>query len=243
MITQVMKRYKDFKFSYRHAVKALCFFTFLILFGFIYHLIGSVRYFPIQEVKIVGSEHISHQEIQQVLLPLVKKGFFKVDVDLIRDRLLQFPWVADAFVRRVWPNEIIIRLTEKNALARWNNDSLLSTKGEIFSPVATTFPLGLPQFVGPLGEQMEMLSYYATINDILKKLHFKIIQFELTSTGAWQMIFSNGIKLNVGYKDILTRINHFVRVYPVIIGDRAKDVDYVDLRYANGLAVRWKTIT
>jgi len=40
----------------------------------------------------------------------------------------------------------------------------------------------------------------------------------------------------------LTHISHFVKVYPKIIGERANQVDYVDLRYSNGLAIHWKNI-
>jgi cell division septal protein FtsQ len=41
----------------------------------------------------------------------------------------------------------------------------------------------------------------------------------------------------------LTRLSHFVKVYPKIIGERAAQVEYIDLRYQDGLAIRWKTIT
>ena len=61
----------------------------------------------------------------------------------------------------------------------------------------------------------------------------------MTSDLSWNMMFNNGIKMHVGYKDVLTRISHFVKVYPKIVGERANDVEYIDLRYSNGMAVRW----
>lgn len=87
---------------------------------------------------------------------------------------------------------------------------------------------------------MQMLNYYHSMNTLLSTLQFKITRLELTPTLSWELTLNNGIKLNMGYKDVLTRIGHFVKVYPKIVGEKSKDIDYVDLRYANGFAVRWK---
>lgn len=241
IISQVRKRYKEFKFSWKLTGKIICFIAFLFFISFIFNQFRTVNYFPIKEVKIAGINHIERQEIKQSLLPLVNKGFFIVDVALIKERLMQFSWVADASVRRIWPNKIYIQVQEKLPLARWNKTSLLTTSGEIFTPARETHPTGLPQFIGPEGEHVQMLNYYIRIHDILTPLHFQIAQLELTPSWSWNLTLTNGMKLNMGYKDSLTRISHFVKVYPKIVGDRASEVAYVDLRYPNGLAVRWKT--
>lgn len=240
IITQVRKHYKDFKFSWKLALKLLSFTIFLFVVSFTFNQLKTSHYFPIKEVKVAGLEHVDHQEVQHLLLPLVRKGFFSVDVDVIKERLMHFSWVSEAYVRRIWPNQIVIQIIEKKPIARWNHVSLLTTSGEIFSPVKDSSPQELPVFVGPEGEQMQMLNYYHNMNTLLTPLQFKIAKLELTPTLSWQVTLTNGIKLNMGYKDVLTRIGHFVKVYPKIVGDRSKDVDYVDLRYANGVAVRWK---
>lgn len=240
IIAQVMKHYKDFKFLWKLALKLLSFILFLCVVSYTFNHLKVSHYFPIKEVKIAGLEHIDHQEVQQLLLPLVKKGFFAVDVELIKERLMHFSWISEAYVRRIWPNQIVIQVIEKKPIARWNQVGLLTTSGEIFSPAKDINPQELPVFVGPEGEHMQMLSYYHNMNTLLTPLQFKITKLELTPSLSWQITLSNGIKLNMGYKDVLTRIGHFVKVYPKIVGDRSNDVDYVDLRYANGFAVRWK---
>jgi len=244
MISQVMKRYKDFKFSCKWAVKASGFFVSLFLVSYFYTQFNQINYFSIKDVKVVGIQHLDQQEVQRLLLPLVRKGFFTVDVERIRECLLQLPWIGEAYVRRIWPNQIVIRVVEKVPLARWNSSSLLSTAGDIFTPMPLdTLSAALPQFNGPEGEQIHMLNYYSKIKALVRPLHSSITCLELTSAGFWRITFANGMKLNAGYKDILTQIGHFVKVYPHIIGKRASDIDYVDLRYHNGVAVRWKTMT
>lgn len=240
IITQVRKHYKDFKVSWKLVLKLLSFFLFVFAVSFIFNHTKKANYFPIKEVKIAGLEHIDHQEVQHLLRPLVTKGFFTVDVDLIKERLTHFSWVSEAYVRRIWPNQIVIQVIEKKPIASWNHAGLLTTSGEIFSPNQDSNPKDLPMFVGPEGEHMQMLNYYLKMTTLLEPLQFKIVSLELKPELTWQVTLSNGIKLNMGYKDVLTRISHFVKVYPQIVGNRGKDVDYVDLRYANGFAVRWK---
>lgn len=199
------------------------------------------EYFPIKTVRIYGVNRIDRQEVQELLLPLVNRGFFTVKVDYIRDRLQQIPWIANIFVRRHWPDQVEITIVEKNAIARWNGQSLLTGSGELFSPKIETYPENLPKFVGPDGKQMIMLQHFNKINRLLTPLHAKISYLEMTPYLTWRLTLNNGITLQMGHKDILTRLGHFVKVYPKIVGNRATDVEYIDLRYSNGMAIRWKT--
>jgi cell division protein FtsQ len=206
--------------------------------------VKEAEYYPIAVVKVYGIQHVDQHHVENLMTPFVKKGFFAINVELIKDQLAQLPWVSQSVVRRIWPNQVTVIVHEKSALARWNDTSLLSTSGELFSPAVGTYPDGLPQFIGPIGEQIVMAKYYAKMSSLLVPLHFKIVRLELTSTLEWALTLDNGIKLNIGRKDILTRISHFVKVYPQIVGDQQlAGVEYIDLRYPNGMAVRWKSVT
>lgn len=243
MIRQVGKRYKALRFSWKLTAKAASLIAIFLISIMAINQFRTISYFPIKEVNIIGAQHIDHQEMQNLLLPFVKRGFFAVDVELIKEQLNQFPWVREASVRRVWPNQVIINVSEKTALARWNDDTLLSTNGDIFKPGSATFPSQLPQLSGPEGKHIDMIENFNKINSILGPLHFKITRLELDPAESWSLTLDNGMKIHIGRKDILTKINHFVKVYPKIVNGRTSDIDYVDLRYSNGLAVRWKTIT
>ncbi|MBV9575479.1 MAG: cell division protein FtsQ/DivIB [Gammaproteobacteria bacterium] len=215
----------------------------IILTGiFVFNYFELSCYFPIKTVRVYGINHTNHQEMQTLLLPLVNHGFFDADVEYIRDSLLQLPWVSTISVRRCWPDVIEVTVLEKNVLARWNTESLLSDAGELFSPHADIHLGNLPTFVGPAGQQVVMLKYFQDMNRLLDPLHAKISYLELTPYLTWKLSLDNGITLQIGHKDILTRLGHFVKVYPKIVGNHAKDVDYIDLRYPNGVAVRWKQL-
>lgn len=198
------------------------------------------KLFPINTVKVYGVNRVNHHEVEELLLPMVTSGYFNIKIEFIRDRLLQIPWVSHLHVRRVWPDQLEVTIIEKDAAALWNGENLLSKAGELFTPAQDTYPKQIPKFVGPNGKQVVMLQFYNDINRLLIPLHAKISCLELTPFYSWKVNLDNGITLHIGHKDILTRLDHFVKVYPKIIGEHVADVEYVDLRYPNGLAVRWK---
>ncbi len=222
------------------AVKILLLGAIVLSTFFTANRIDFSHFFPISTVRVYGIRHVEPSDVQQLLTPLVRAGFFNTNIDYIRDQLRQMPWIYDISVKRQWPDQLDIILIEKTAVAYWNNDMLLSESGELFSPKRATYPPALPRLIGPDGQQIVMLSYFKDINRLLSPLHAKIASLELTSYRTWKLTLDNGIMLQIGHKDILTRLNHFVKVYPKIVGERAKDVEYIDLRYPNGVAVRWK---
>jgi cell division protein FtsQ len=242
-IGRVRKHYHGIAIPWKLIFKGLAFIVFISLLFISVNKFKSAEYFPIRNVKIFGAEHLDHADVQKLVSPFVGSGFFAIDVDKIKERLLQLPWVAQVVVRREWPDLVIVAINEKKPVALWNDNSLLSSAGELFTPDVKTYPARLPQLAGPAGEQILMAQYYAKMSSALTPLHCKITRLELTPAMAWSLTLDNGTKLSIGHKDILTRLNHFVKVYPKVVGDRITDVEYVDLRYPNGMAVKWKSVT
>lgn len=216
---------------------------FLLIIVFCINQMKNPVLFPVRHVKVVGAQHVDHQQLQQLLLPSMRHGFFGLKLTQIRNRILQFPWVFDVSVVRSWPDVVLIQVIERHAVALWNETQLLSAKGEIFTPNKKSFPVGLPHFIAPEGKALTVLQQYHLLSQLVAPLKVHILSLELTPWHSWLIVLQNGIRIHVGYKDILTRINHFVKVYPSIIGAKAEKVDYVDLQYPDGFAVRWKTIS
>lgn len=224
----------------------------LIAFILMMHQINLATYFPIKIVRVYGINHLDPNEVKTLLQPLLQRGFFGVHLEEMRERLLQLPWSNDISVRREWPDKIEIKILEKLPIARWDRFEnreikdkskkllLLSKEGEVFSPGGDLGKISLPLLVGPEGQQILMLQYFNKINRLFEPLNTKIAYLELTPYLTWKLTCTNGMTIRIGHKDVLTRVRHFVKVYPKIVGMHAKDVDYIDLRYPNGMAVKWK---
>lgn len=233
------KKHKIFQFI-KQSFKFSFIGLFILSLIFVLNHLHLANRFPIKTVKVYGLNHVDRKEVKELLLPIVKSGFFNLNIEFIRDRLVDVPWISHLHVRRIWPDKVEVTIVEKAAVALWNNDILLSSEGELFTPRQDTYPSHLPKFIGPAGKQMVMLRFYSDMNRLLQPMHAKISLLELTPYFSWKITLNNGMTLQIGHKDVLTRLDHFVKVYPKIVGNKVDDVEYVDLRYPNGLAIRWK---
>ena len=217
----------------------------ILLCGVIFLItrLSLFSYFPINTVKIYGLNNTSHNEIKKLLINDVHNDFFHIDVGVIKQKILQLPWAEQVIVQRHWPNEIDVTVIERKPFALWNKHQLLSTRGDVFTPSSLANYTLLPHFVGPVGMQVLMLAYYHEINRLLLPIHLQIQQLELKPYAMWRVILNNGIVVHAGHQDAVQRFTRFVNVYSKIIADKANDVEYVDLRYSNGIAISWKKRT
>ena len=83
-----------------------------------------------------------------------------------------------------------------------------------------------------------MLVSYGQLDDLLKINGFKLTSLRLSPRHAWQAELANGIKIELGREDKMTRIQRFINVYPTL-QQSEKPVAKVDLRYDTGFAVGW----
>lgn len=200
----------------------------------------SGQLFPVRRVSVTGIHSLDREALQRILTPLVHRGFFSLDPRGVRERLLALPWVAEAMVQRIWPDQVKITLREKVPLALWNDSYLISTAGDVFFSDTRVYADRLPHFVGPAGSQMRLLSCYRALLPHVKQLGTGIHVLELTPDLSWRVVLENRLRLHLGARDVLTHLRHFVKVYPGVVGSRVSDVEYVDLHYPDGFAVRWK---
>ena len=81
-------------------------------------------------LQIKGSRHIRPQEVLRAVLESPTRlnpnlNIFRIDPDEIRGRLESLAWVASADVTRVFPNRLVIHLTERQPLAYVNVNGML----------------------------------------------------------------------------------------------------------------------
>jgi cell division protein FtsQ len=214
----------------------------LVLYGAGTLLVHS-PVFALRSIRIQGElGHVTRGQIVDSLQGRVAGTFFTADVESIRAMFQTIPWVRRAEVRRQWPNRLDVRLEEQVALARWGQASegrLVNVHGEAFQG---TIEGDLPQFAGPAGSEQEVARRYASFRELLAPLALEPRTVALSQRLSWQLKLSNGLTLQLGRdndKDPLReRLARFVEVYPGAIGRLPLRLDYVDLRYPNGFALR-----
>lgn len=216
--------------------------TFVCIVSWCWLKLHDARTFPINSVKIEGNyRYLDRTELQNVVLNFVNKGFFAVDLPQLKNNLLQISWISQITVWRVWPATLIIHVIEKQAVGRWGNTSLITAEGQVFTPSKNSFPVGLPEFSGPVGSQLIMLEAYHKMNAIVAPLKTHITKMALSSRQSWKVQLQNGVEIILGREAVYPRLSRFVETYPQLFDSgRINSVNYIDTRYANGISVHWK---
>ncbi len=140
---------------------------------------------PIAKVSVEGDlSYISQRAVQQRISPYVAASFFTIDLAGMRRELEQMPWIAHAEVRRVWPDQVVIRLDEQLPIARWGDEALLNNQGQAFAPREVANYEHLPRLSGPQRAQQQVMQQYQILSQMLRPLGFSIARLDMSSIAA-----------------------------------------------------------
>ena len=192
--------------------------------------------FPLREVRVSGElAHVTRQQIEELARREFAGNFFTLDLARARAGFAKLPWVRSATVRRQWPDRLDVEIEEHVPLARWGAHGLVNTHGEVF---VAAYDGELPLFVGPEGSAKEMAIQYAYFSRTLGSVGRTPAQVHFSARRAWQVRLDNGLVIELGRERIEARLERFVAFYAHTIGSLQRKLDYADLRYPNGFALR-----
>ena len=192
--------------------------------------------FPVREVRLQAAPaHVTRNQVEIIVRRALRGNFFTLDLDAVRDAFARLPWVRNVELRRRWPDRLEVELEEHEPLARLNAAALVNTHGERFE---AAYSGHLPLFIGPAGAAKEMAIQYEYFRRRLAGIGQRPVQVQVSPRRAWQLKLDSGLTLELGREQIESRIDRFVAVYERAVAPLAQQVEYVDLRYANGFAVR-----
>ena len=199
---------------------------------------------PITRVQVEGPfRYVSRGTIEQQVLPYVQHGFLHVDVGVLRQKLLEDPSVKEVGIVRIWPDKLWIEVYEHRFVARWHEtdsaqDWLVTDEGQVMSVTPTPEDAALPRLTGPALQTKPLLQLMQQIDKKLTGLNLHVIELAQDPRHAIKAKLSNDVWLFLGRESPLTRVQRFVQVYekltPTILGK----MNYIDLRYTNGIAVK-----
>ena len=183
--------------------------------------------------------------------PRLAGNFISIDLDKARAAFESVPWVRQATLRRIWPDRLVVRLDEHHPLALWQGDDgnqrLVNHFGEIFEAnVGDVEDQNLPLFSGPEGTSAAMLALYHRLAPLFTAQRLEPVAMQLSGRGSWSLELDSGatVVLGRGSEDeLVARSERFLRTVSQVTGRFQRDLEYADLRHADGYAVRLRGIT
>jgi cell division protein FtsQ len=197
---------------------------------------------PITTVSVVGRfERVAPMDVERAVKESAAgQGLVSVNLAKVRAAVRALSWVDTVSVQRSWPRGLAVTIGEQVASARWGDSALLNTRGELFAHDATHIPLELPRLSGPDGTQSSVVQRYFSMRDRLLEMGMRITALRLDARGAWELDLDNGVTVRLGRQQLEQRFNTFMATAARIVAQRATDIAYVDMRYANGFAIGWR---
>jgi len=198
---------------------------------------------PLQTVAVEGRfQRVQPLDVEKAVRQQVGgQGLVSVDLDSVGAAVRQIPWVDRASVARSWPRGLRVYVVEQSPVARWGESGLLNTRGEVFVHDARHIPPELPELVGPPGSEKLMTLRYLAVQARLVEASMRVSQLRLDERGAWELILDNGVRLRLGRLQVDERFDRFMAAAARIVTSRAGEIAYVDLRYATGFAIGWRS--
>lgn len=207
------------------------------------HWLRQTPRFSLQFIQVHAKyRFVTPQQIQQVMAPYLHQvNFFSVPMSALEKALLAVPAVARVKLARKWPGRLEVRLWERQPVAVWNGDSLIDAAGYIFPAPKTAAWFSLPRLVGQKSQAKHLLRTCHQFQSALNQVGLVLRTCSLSGTVNWSLqLIPGDFWAYLGNRFLPQRMERLVGSYPVLIKTNPKHkIACCDLRYPQGLAVRW----
>nr|WP_282449970.1 FtsQ-type POTRA domain-containing protein [Microbulbifer sp. CAU 1566] len=183
---------------------------------------------------------VTEKEVEDILLPHLRHGFFSLDIDEMRAALLSNPWIVGASVSRRWPNGVEVEVQEAEPLAIWGSDQLLIASGELLPRPENLTDLRLPELAGDAELVERIMAQYQALAGLLTTKDMEVRRLSFDDLAGWQLELVSGIRLHLGHDELLERVDRFLSLTRGVLAPHLQKVAGVDTRYNNAVAVQWK---
>ena len=193
---------------------------------------------PVRNVEVIGSlAPAEAAEVERRLNELKPRRLLSTDLGALREHLMALPWPRLVQVRRVWPDTISIRIERQLVVAKWGGEGYLTAGGKLVGGLdrAVRVPLLDCEVASP----QKALEVYRYLQDMASEDDLEISALAENALGEWRLELASGVRAQLGAEALRSRMRRFMQVHRHLAQVNAQPVRYLDLRYANGAAVRF----
>jgi cell division protein FtsQ len=199
---------------------------------------ASTLGFAITAVSVSGDSQISREQALTIAGVTGRSSLLFFNAETARARLMANPWIADAAVLKLYPNRLLITITERRAFALWQRNgrvNVIADDGTVLQPFVEDRYRGLPLVVGS-GAERQAKDFVGLI-DRYPDIRSAIRASVLVAERRWNLRLTNGIDIRLPEGDPHAALDRLVKL------DREKkllsrDITSIDLRLPDRVTVR-----
>ena len=216
--------------------------------------------FPMKHINVEGDLVNTHpSQIQKAIAQVVSSSnILRVDVSRAVDAAQALPWVENAKVNRKWPDTLEVRVNERVVRAHWNDDRWIDQTGVVLT-LPNFSDESLPRLRGADGSAKEVLAKYRMLDKTLRQYGLQVQELAKSERGSWDLLVQvvaddtnsevvkdvqedadRSVRVILGSRASQHRVERFVRLYSEVLRDVVHRIQVVDMRYPDGVSVRWK---
>ena len=178
------------------------------------------------------------QELQEVLQAMPLRGVLSTPLGEVTQAVRSLPWAREISVRRHWPDQLGVTLHRAAPVARWGDDRYLSAFGDLLS--LPDDYVGLPRFDVEVAAPVAAMEVYRLLDQIAARERLDISELQQNAQGEWSITLVDGPKVVRGSEQLNERMHRFLLLHRRVLAEAPDTALYIDARYANGLAVRYR---
>ena len=195
---------------------------------------------PLKSVAVEGEfQYLSKDRAMELIAAEIDGDFLQLDLNHLKAVLQQDSWVEHVYLSRRWPDTLVVKISEQQPIARWDANGFLNQRGEIIRVKETDKLLGLPWLQGNEINAREIMQQYQDMAKLLRSRGLEIIALKCDNKKSWRLTLKNDVEIAIGRDQVMEKLRRFVTVYDKFLNSVWGDVKAIDVRYTNGVSVRW----
>lgn len=227
--------------------KLLMFGVILLLFILAALAVNLFKKLPNATISLQHKGLNSQQaaQLNQLLGSKANNNLLQVDLPAYVAKLQSLDWVGQADVRRDWQQGIVVNVVPRQAVAKFGSERLVDADGTVFKP-ADGNDLNSPNLMQLQGDSQNavvMMQQIKQVSDWFMPLGIKVEEVIVTPRMAWLFRFNNGLRVLVDNDNTSEKLYRLSIMLQNQLKPQLKDLQTVDLRYKNGMAITRRSVT
>ncbi len=196
---------------------------------------------PFNRFELIGEfENLNKQLFQQRLEAAIDGGYFALDLEKLKVQLEQEAWIYRVDLTRAWPDTLVIRVEEQEAIAFWGESSYLNHYGEQFPVSGERLDAPIPYLSGEDGRETALIKAFNEYSQFFEQAGLSLKQLSEDARHDQRLLLNDGTLVALGREQQLERVRRFAGVYNAMLSEVADSIAALDLRYSHGFSVSWK---